>query len=382
MSRQGKQTSVQTTAQSMANSNFGHESMSMRCGKSSAPVQRVLQAVTNFGGVLPAHSLCHGLLDHSNGRAGGAEQSLLRGGIATCGAQLDRYSELPRRHQETPQVQEKLEKGVRGARGPVGDREEVEEVHHVVIQVRPERLCIDLKLFVVDDPPQGNLIQALQLPTAGPKLLDELPVNQQPQHGGEGLDVAQLLFCHKLGQLRELRDIHGEEVGADAQDAMQQEHPRRGALVVSGAVVVAEADVIHEGAVGMLHLEVALVEHEVGQRQVHRRRRRDRAVALLDELQSGVGPMCDPRQLLPQHGARQGALDREEDGAVQREGGVLLLNDTPRVVDGLAPSNGGLPLRIQHRNHNVALDVDLPGSGELRQFQGDPAAIAQIDQGD
>ena len=50
-----------------------------------------------------------------------------------------------------------------------------------------------------------------------------------------------------------------------AQNRVQQRNVRRVLGIVAGGVVVAEHEVLEERAVGVLHAEVALLDHEVDQ---------------------------------------------------------------------------------------------------------------------
>mmetsp|Transcript_96031 Transcript_96031/g.200602 ORF Transcript_96031/g.200602 Transcript_96031/m.200602 type:complete len:275 (-) Transcript_96031:92-916(-) len=253
----------------------------------------------------------------------------------------------------------------------------------VVIQVDPERLGVYLHLLVVDHPAHRDLAQ---LPAAlqdlRPELLEHVAGHQEPEDGGEDLDVLEVLRAHELLEGRDLGGIHREDVGADAHDAVQEQDHRRVALVVLCTVVVAEADVVHEGSIGMLHLEVALVEHEAEDGLGDRRRLRDGLILDLDGLDDFVGPMGGPRELFPHEGPRDLALQGEEDGGVKVEGGVLGLDAAAAMVNSLPMGDSGLTFHVHHRDEDVPLHLELallcePHGLVLRL----PPAEGQVDDG-
>ena len=74
--------------------------------------------------------------------------------------------------------------------------------------------------------------------------------------------------CAAHPQSRELLNTHWEAVGAHPHDRMQQHHAGRGRGKVYGGIVVAEVEVVEEGAIGVLDREVTLGKHEVEEGRV------------------------------------------------------------------------------------------------------------------
>jgi hypothetical protein len=142
-------------------------------------------------------------------------------------------------------------------------------VDELEVQLDEEVFAAHRDGLVVDDATEADLLQRVEAVQVVTQLAAQRQVVEQAQHGGERLHVLPVEVVHQGAQLGDLLGLHGERVGARAQDGVQQQHQRRVLGVVRRAVLEAEVEVVQERAVGVLHVEVALVRHEAQQRRVH-----------------------------------------------------------------------------------------------------------------
>ena len=182
----------------------------------------------------------------------------------------------------------------------------------------------------------------------------EVAVDDEAEEAREGLDVDELLGREEGAEGRDLRRVAGEVVGPDAEDAVEEEDARRLPAVVRRAVLVAELEVVHEGPVGVLHGEVALLVHEGQDPLVVVRRPRHRRERALDPRRRRLSPERLPRQLAREHRARQGAPDVPEDRRPEVEArvrderhlaAVVLGPEKTRARRGAAATHRGGPGR-------------------------------------
>mmetsp|Transcript_110044 Transcript_110044/g.351026 ORF Transcript_110044/g.351026 Transcript_110044/m.351026 type:complete len:291 (+) Transcript_110044:337-1209(+) len=214
------------------------------------------------------------------------------------------------------------------------------------VQHDPEFLPGHCQRLVVDDTEEGDALELVHATPVGTELLQEPAAEEQAQDAGEGLDVLELEVGDQGLQLWQLVHAHGETVGAHTHDAVQKEDPRRVLFVVCGGVVVAEHEVVHEGAVRVLHGEVALLRHEVREGLVDAWCRGDAPVGRLDVARCALGP----EEVVPDLGLHDEAGDRAchglEDSHVQVKRVVGDDHQAPNVVCGPSMCKGGLPPNV------------------------------------
>mmetsp|Transcript_5179 Transcript_5179/g.15745 ORF Transcript_5179/g.15745 Transcript_5179/m.15745 type:complete len:300 (+) Transcript_5179:372-1271(+) len=240
---------------------------------------------------------------------------------------------------------------------PVGEREEVEEMDEVVVEVHPKRVDVEGDRFVVDDAKEGDFGGAGR----GVEVPEEGATQNEAQDGRERLDVAKLCRREELFESGNFVDGTREVVGPDSQDGVEQEDVGRLAGEVSAAVLVAELQVIHERAVGVLHREATLRVHEVEKRRRVRRGARQRGRRDLGRRRL-VPVRLEPEPCL-EHDPRHRAAHRLEDRLVQVERGVLDQDDRAPVV----PSDPGSQTALAHQiqfdpsRHRLVLRLVLAG---------------------
>ena len=125
----------------------------------------------------------------------------------------------------------------------------------------------------------------------------------------------------KRFKLRDVLRLHRKNVCADAQDTVQEEDARRVGREVNGAVVVAEMEVVHEAAVGVLLREAAVLLQEVDNRPVGvdvlLQLGLDEDILRRDRLRGLARKKGLLAQARIQHQAAERALDGLEDRAVE-----------------------------------------------------------------
>mmetsp|Transcript_77780 Transcript_77780/g.228015 ORF Transcript_77780/g.228015 Transcript_77780/m.228015 type:complete len:438 (-) Transcript_77780:98-1411(-) len=318
--------------------------------RSSCPLDLVVEAVPDLGRVPPDLldlGLARDLAGQEPEDARAQRQRLaLHVRLANRPVKVHARLQPPRLLHEADQLHKGLEERLARHGRPAGGWQEVQQVNHLVVQLDPEVLPRHGQGLVVQDPGEGDALEPAQpVPVRG-ELLQEGTSKHQAQDAGEGLDVPVLEISQHRLQLGHLLLGHGEVVRTHAHDAVQEEHPRGVLLVVDCGVVVAEVEVIHEGAVGVLHGEVAILHHEVQNGLVYARRGGDGAVGRLDGVRGGLGPEEAVAELGPRNEAHNHAAQRLEDGLVQVKRIVGNDHHTPGVVCGTAPDDGRLALHV------------------------------------
>ena len=123
-------------------------------------------------------------------------------------------------------------------------------------------------------------------------------------------------------QRRNLLSLHREGVRARAQDGVQQHDERRLVREVEVGVLEAEVQVVQEGAIRVLHVEVTLLDEEVEQLGTDLGQLLAAEALLVGSLYTLPGGLL-PLDLLgdpgPDHEARELPLQRVEDRSVQVE---------------------------------------------------------------
>ena len=159
-----------------------------------------------------------------------------------------------------------------------------------------------------------------------------------------GLEVGQQFF-----ELWDLRRVHREGVGGCSQNRVEQGHVRRMLGVVASGVVVAEDEVFEERAIGVLHREVALVDHEVDEALIdlwHGAGRFALRVRSFHVGRRGGVPHRFLGELLAHEQLRE-PNERTEDRAPHIEVRHALHRDPPSMIDRSPGGDCRLALQVQ-----------------------------------
>ena len=145
------------------------------------------------------------------------------------------------------------------------------------------------------------------------ELNEEILVDEEAEDGREAFDVFEVFGADERLQLRDFILLHREEVCADPHNAVKEERHGALLLVIGAAVVPAEAQVVHERAVSVLHREVAVLRHEGHDIALVVRRSGDLRKGRLNAFDGHIAPEQIQCEFRTDHRAGKGAFEAPED---------------------------------------------------------------------